>query len=526
MIDRPYPSSAFTPDGFRPAVWAPDAERVELVTREADDGAEAGTGPVKSLMGARRRRLVGRDRAPERRGPLRVLDRRERSAPRPALGAPAGRRARHERLHRSRRLPLERRGLAGRRRARRDRLRAARRHVHRRRHAGLGDRAARPPRRARCRSRRADARSRRSADPTAGATTGSRCTRCTPPTAAPTRSSASSTPAHGARSRGVPRRRLQPPRPVGQLPVRVRPVLHRPPRDALGAGRSTSTTRARPRCARSSSTTRCAGSTSSTSTRCAWTRCTRSSTTPTPTCSRRSRRAPRPLSGELARPLSLIAESDRNDPATVAPVATGGLGMTAQWADDVHHAVRACLTGERHGWFADFADAGPGAVEKVMTRVFLHDGTHSSFRGSDWGAKVPRDVDPRRFVAFGTSHDQVGNRALGDRPSAVLAPGELAALSGARAVLAVHADDLHGRGVGPRRRRSASSPTTRSRSSPPRSARAGRASSTRPRATRSTATTSRCRTRRTGPRSSRAGSTGASPSTTRCGPRCCAGTGA
>ena len=135
------------------------------------------------------------------------------------------------------------------------------------------------------------------------------------------------------------------------------------------------------------------------------------------------------LSGELARPLSLIAESDRNDPATVAPVAEGGLGMTAQWADDVHHAVRACLTGERHGWFADFADAGPGAVEKVMTRVFLHDGTHSSFRGTDWGAKVPRDVDPRRFVAFGTSHDQVGNRALGDRPSAVLAPGELAALS-------------------------------------------------------------------------------------------------
>ena len=135
------------------------------------------------------------------------------------------------------------------------------------------------------------------------------------------------------------------------------------------------------------------------------------------------------LAAELGRPLSLIAESDRNDPATVAPVAEGGLGMTAQWADDVHHALRSCLTGERHGWFGDFADAGIGAVEKVMTGAFFHDGTHSSFRDRTWGAPVPRDIDPRRFVAFGTSHDQVGNRALGDRPSSVLAPGELAALA-------------------------------------------------------------------------------------------------
>ena len=144
------------------------------------------------------------------------------------------------------------------------------------------------------------------------------------------------------------------------------------------------------------------------------------------------------LAVELGRPLSLIAESDRNDPLTVTPVAEGGLGMTAQWADDVHHAVRSCLTGERHGWFADFADADAGgrpaggagaAVEKVMTGAFFHDGSHSSFRGTAWGAPVPRDIDPRRFVAFGTTHDQVGNRALGDRPSAVLAPGELAAMA-------------------------------------------------------------------------------------------------
>ncbi len=129
------------------------------------------------------------------------------------------------------------------------------------------------------------------------------------------------------------------------------------------------------------------------------------------------------LSKELGRPLGLVAESDLNDPRMVEPVDEGGLGMTAQWSDDFHHALHALLTGERAGYYVDFG--GPAVFAKTLTQVFLHDGSYSTFRGQDWGRKV----DPARhrggqFLAYTSNHDQVGNRALGDRPA--LTPGQLA----------------------------------------------------------------------------------------------------
>lgn len=130
------------------------------------------------------------------------------------------------------------------------------------------------------------------------------------------------------------------------------------------------------------------------------------------------------LAEEVGRPLSLIAESDLNDAAMVTPTADGGLGMTAQWADDVHHAIHTFLTGERQGYYADFGS--PEVLAKTLTRVFLHDGGYSAFRGEVWGAPVPAGTDARRFVTFDQDHDQVGNRALGDRPSARLDDGMLA----------------------------------------------------------------------------------------------------
>ena len=122
------------------------------------------------------------------------------------------------------------------------------------------------------------------------------------------------------------------------------------------------------------------------------------------------------LAAEIDRPLSLIAESDLNDPVMIEPTSRGGMGMTMQWADDVHHAIHATLTGERHGYYVDFGDLD--VLEKALTRVFVHDGGHSTFRGRDWGRPVPPGTDGHRFVAFASDHDQVGNRALGDRPSA------------------------------------------------------------------------------------------------------------
>jgi maltooligosyltrehalose trehalohydrolase len=131
------------------------------------------------------------------------------------------------------------------------------------------------------------------------------------------------------------------------------------------------------------------------------------------------------LADELGRPLSLIAESDRNDPGTVTPREAGGLGLTAQWADDVHHALHVLLTGETQGYYDDFASSG--ALAKVLTGVFLHDGTWSSFRGRTHGRPVDREHTPGwRFVASLQTHDQVGNRAAGDRLSATLDTGTLA----------------------------------------------------------------------------------------------------
>jgi maltooligosyltrehalose trehalohydrolase len=130
------------------------------------------------------------------------------------------------------------------------------------------------------------------------------------------------------------------------------------------------------------------------------------------------------LEAEVGRPLSLIAESDLNDARMVTPTADGGLGMTAQWNDDLHHALHALVTGERQGYYADFGSVA--TLAKALTEVFVHAGEFSSFRGKVWGAPVPPEVDRRRFVVFSQDHDQVGNRALGDRPSRALTPGQLA----------------------------------------------------------------------------------------------------
>ncbi|MFJ3926759.1 malto-oligosyltrehalose trehalohydrolase [Streptomyces sp. NPDC090022] len=133
------------------------------------------------------------------------------------------------------------------------------------------------------------------------------------------------------------------------------------------------------------------------------------------------------LAAELGRPLFLIAESDQCDPRTTAPRAAGGLGLHAQWNDDFHHAVHCATTGESQGYYADFAQEPLAALAKTMNRVFFHDGIWSSFRGRTHGRPVDRRHTPaHRFLGYAQTHDQVGNRALGDRLSASLSPGLLA----------------------------------------------------------------------------------------------------
>ena len=132
------------------------------------------------------------------------------------------------------------------------------------------------------------------------------------------------------------------------------------------------------------------------------------------------------LAGELGRPLSLVAESDLNDATMVTPTAQGGRGMTAQWDDDVHHALHALLTGERQGYYADFGS--PQVLATTFTEAFFHAGRFSSFRGKVWGRPVDREQVPSTaFLGYLQTHDQVGNRATGDRIGALLPTARLAA---------------------------------------------------------------------------------------------------
>ncbi|MGB3169848.1 MAG: malto-oligosyltrehalose trehalohydrolase, partial [Rhodococcus sp. (in: high G+C Gram-positive bacteria)] len=133
----------------------------------------------------------------------------------------------------------------------------------------------------------------------------------------------------------------------------------------------------------------------------------------------------RRLAAHLGRPLTLIAESDLNDPTLVTARSGGGLGLDAQWDDDIHHAIHAAVSGERQGYYGDFGSLQ--ALANTLRQGFFHAGTYSSFRGRTHG----RPVDTRRipassFVTYTTTHDQVGNRAIGDRPGFYLSPGQLA----------------------------------------------------------------------------------------------------
>jgi maltooligosyltrehalose trehalohydrolase len=103
----------------------------------------------------------------------------------------------------------------------------------------------------------------------------------------------------------------------------------------------------------------------------------------------------------------------------VLPRGQGGHGLDAEWHDDFHHAIHAYLTGERHSKYVDF-----GAVEdlpKLLEKTYVLDGRHSEYRRGKWGGPA-QDVPGDRFVASIQNHDQVGNRAWGERLAALVPP--------------------------------------------------------------------------------------------------------
>ena len=323
-----------------------------------------------------------------------------------------------------------------------------------------------------------------------------------------------------AGARRDPGRRLQPPRPVGQLPARVRPVsspraarntwgnsinldgpgsdevrryiidnalmwLRDYPRRRAAAGRGA-------RAGRRAGHPRAGGA------------------------GRRGRRA---VGRRSAGRCTLIAESDLNDPRMVTPRVAGGLGLTAQWSDDFHHALHATLTGEGQGYYADFAEAGLGGLAKVLTGAFFHDGTLVQLP-----PPAPRPAGRHRDAArlevprlpAGPRPDRQPRGRRPDLRHPLPRPARRRRHPGAHQP--VHPDAVHGRGVGRRARRGSSSPATPSRSSARPPPRAGSASSP------STAgTPTSCPTRRTrrpspgrswtGPSCRRSRTSGCSPCT-------------
>jgi maltooligosyltrehalose trehalohydrolase len=118
----------------------------------------------------------------------------------------------------------------------------------------------------------------------------------------------------------------------------------------------------------------------------------------------------------------VIAESGLNDPRVIRPHGRAGdcgWGCDAQWADDFHHALRVLLTGERDGYYAEFGRVAD--LAKAFHRPFVGDGQYSTLRRRSFGASA-EDRPPEQFVVFCQDHDQVGNRAFGDRLPAAVRP--------------------------------------------------------------------------------------------------------
>ena len=118
------------------------------------------------------------------------------------------------------------------------------------------------------------------------------------------------------------------------------------------------------------------------------------------------------LKSQIGRHLVLIAESDLNNPIIVTSREARGFGMDAQWSDDFHHALHATITGERNGYYADFGSYAD--LKRALQHVFVYDGRYSKFRERVHG-RPAIGLSGNHFLGYAQNHDQIGNRAQGER---------------------------------------------------------------------------------------------------------------
>ena len=119
----------------------------------------------------------------------------------------------------------------------------------------------------------------------------------------------------------------------------------------------------------------------------------------------------------LNRQVHVIAESALNDTRVIHPIVLGGYGLDAQWNDDFHHSLHTLLTGEREGYYADFGEFQNMA--RAFSEGFVYSGQYSTARERRHG-NSSRDIPADQFVVFAQNHDQIGNRMMGERLSALV----------------------------------------------------------------------------------------------------------
>jgi maltooligosyltrehalose trehalohydrolase len=142
----------------------------------------------------------------------------------------------------------------------------------------------------------------------------------------------------------------------------------------------------------------------------------------------------RALACELGRQVCLTAETDENAPRYVRPRRAGGCGLDAVWSDDFHHAVHAFFTGERQGYYQDFGD--PEQIARALRDGYVFQGEHFNFWNAPRGSSAAGVPLPANVICL-QNHDQVGNRAKGER-LAKLVPRGVRKLAAAFLLLAPH----------------------------------------------------------------------------------------
>lgn len=127
----------------------------------------------------------------------------------------------------------------------------------------------------------------------------------------------------------------------------------------------------------------------------------------------------------LGRQVNVIAESDLNDARVIDPPSVGGYGLDGQWNDDFHHALRVVVAGERKGYYEDFH--GLSDLAEAVRSGYVYSARYSAHRRRRHG-NSSRHCQPSQFVVFSQNHDQIGNRAVGDRLSTQLSWDALKAI--------------------------------------------------------------------------------------------------